>query len=358
MVAEALTSARAVQDASHRVIWLGKAARHLRELGDADRADKLLREAAPVAKKLSTSGWSAYARGAFAEELAALDLPGALELIKDLKDAFEYDRHHGNIAHRLGGTRPADAERVLGLLGKKAADAARARLAFEPFDTYAPRVVYRMAPADLDRARRLADRVADPGLRAQSLGVMALAVAKTRPDAAAELLRRAFGVLAAHVAAGKDEYNGMSSAAVVALSLVPIAEAIDPGLAPEFFWRALALRPQRPVNLMHPTIHDSEVAAVALFAARYDRALARSLLEPLTGRALDLLKAGHVRAFLPALVQADPRRAFEVYEGMANDPLKDGERPRLAKLLLLDGDERWRDAHNQAGLWFVDDEDQ
>lgn len=45
-------------------------------------------------------------------------LPAALALIKDLKDPMEHDRHHGNIAHKLAGSKPAEAERVLGMLGK------------------------------------------------------------------------------------------------------------------------------------------------------------------------------------------------------------------------------------------------
>ncbi len=357
LLAQALLNARAVKDPSHRIITVGMAARRFRELGETERGDKLLRDEIPTAQKLSTEGWSAYARGAFAEELAAVDLDAALALIKDTKDVMEYDRHHGNIAYRLAGTKPAEAERVLGLVGTTAADADRQRMFTTSADYWAARVCYHMATIDLPRARRIADRVTDPYRKAHAYGSLALALAKSKPKEAMAFLRQAFAVLAAHVDSGKDLYNGSWSAPVVALTLVPAAEAIDPSLAPEFLWRALSLRTHRPVNEMHPLHQEGEVAEVALLVSRYDRAMGRALLEPLARRAAEVHKAGFVRPFLPALALIDPKGGVALFEALPDDPRKVQDRPQLAKLLLLEGDERWREAQHQAGLWFVGDED-
>src|SRR6267142_371266 len=46
-------------------------------------------------------------------------LPAALALMKDLKDPFEYVRHHGNLAQKLGGTDPEAAERVLDIIRQR-----------------------------------------------------------------------------------------------------------------------------------------------------------------------------------------------------------------------------------------------
>src|SRR5262249_24914874 len=148
---QSLLHARNIQDAAHRVVHLAPVARRLRELGEAERADSILREGQAAARELPTQAWAAYARGAFAEELALIDLPSALDLLKDLKDAYEYDRHHGTIAHKLAGKNPAEAERVLNMLRHPNQPTLR--------DQWAQRVCYRMAPVDPERAQRIADRI-------------------------------------------------------------------------------------------------------------------------------------------------------------------------------------------------------
>src|SRR5437660_1676308 len=63
-----------------------------------------------------SAAWAGYARGAFAEDLALIDRPAALALMKDLKDPYEYVRHHVNLAHKLAGTDPTEAEQVYATL--------------------------------------------------------------------------------------------------------------------------------------------------------------------------------------------------------------------------------------------------
>ena len=98
------------------MICLGQVADALLELGETDRATKILREGEKDARGLPDAGLAGFMRGAFAEELAQIDLDAALALTKDLKDPTDSDRHHGNIAHELAGKDPAAAERVLAMV--------------------------------------------------------------------------------------------------------------------------------------------------------------------------------------------------------------------------------------------------
>ena len=138
----------------HEAAADGQVAERFLDLGQAERGRAILREGEAMAKQLPKGGWVGYARGAFAEELVQIDLEAALALTKDLADADEFDRHHGNIAHELAGRDPAQAERVLAMVKDRVG--ARA---------YTVRVVYRMAPLDLARARRLASRSATTASR-------------------------------------------------------------------------------------------------------------------------------------------------------------------------------------------------
>ena len=117
-----------------------------------------------------------------------IDLEAALALTKDLADAREFDRHHGNIAHELAGRDPAQAERVLAMVKDR----------FQR-DHYAVRVVYRMAPLDLARARRLAESISDECLKGYALGMMALRLAEAGKDSAREVLESCLRIARAFV---------------------------------------------------------------------------------------------------------------------------------------------------------------
>ena len=151
----ALLNARAAKEPDGiRLLLMGQVAERFLDLGQAERGRAILREGEALAKQLPKAGWVGYARGAFAEELVQIDLEAALALTKDLADAREFDRHHGNIAHELAGRDPAQSERVLAMVKDRSQR-----------DHYTVRVVYRMAPLDLGRARRLAESISDDCLK-------------------------------------------------------------------------------------------------------------------------------------------------------------------------------------------------
>jgi len=348
LLAQALLHARAVKEADHRVIHLGWVAEQLLSLGDKDQATKIIQEGRDGAKNLPTAGWSGYARAAFATSLSVFDLPGALEMIKDLKDAHEYDRHHGNIAHKLAAKNPAEAERILNLMREQWRR-----------DQSAVGVCYRMAPFELDRARSIAERVKNVQYRAEAYGAMAQALAKTNKAQATQLLRKAFAVLADQVATGGENYNNFRGSSSLAAMLLPVAEQIDPALVPEFFWRAVSYRIPRlgetPLESIQPTKAFAD-AALAYALARYDRAIAERLLDEATPPLLGALSNGANHLF-QALALINPRKADQLLERLTVEPRRDYLREMVAERLLLEGEALWRRVHRDMATGWLDDED-
>jgi protocatechuate 3,4-dioxygenase beta subunit len=349
LLGQALVQTRTVQDASHRLYHLGQIARRFFDLADTVQAVKLLREGQTLARALPTAAFAGYARGAFAEQLALIDVEGALELTKDLRDELEYDRHHGNMAHVLANKKPAEAERILAMMRRPTSPILR--------DQWAPRICYRMAPVDLGRAQRIAEKIGNPYDMALAYGVMAQALAKGQPAQATQLLYRAFDVLKAHVASKKDHFNSFYCASSIAGCLLPVAEQIDPRLVPECFWQALALRMPCPEDENEAAQRDLSDVPLVLMLARYDRALAGTLLKLVWKRAGAQVRAGSSRAFYTAAALIDPSWAVELVESLPNNPLKDQARTSVVKTLLLRDEERWQEAQKEIGVWVVDVED-
>ena len=336
-LAEALHHARAVQKAEHRVLYLGKVAERLLTLGDKEQAAKVFREGLESAQKLPSAEL-------FAESLARFDLPAALDLIKDLKDRYAYDRHHGNIAHKIAATNPAEAERVWGMMR-------------DPWqrDRYAARICYRLAPVDRERARSIAGRVQTGRPRAEVLGAMARALAGSHPAEATALLGQAFDFLAEQAAKAEEDFDNFSGSSSVAAALLPVAEQIDPALVPEFFWRAVSFRIPRlgevPFEATYPKGWMAD-AALAYALARYDRQVAGMILEEAAPMLLRTNYAGN--HLLGAMAILDPTRAAKFVGDLGGH---DYFREKVAYRLLAEGDELWRLVYRELGLWWSDDED-
>jgi hypothetical protein len=343
---QALVHSRAVETNDHRILHLGSIARRLHAQGEKARASRLLREGQAIAKELPTASWAGYARGAFAEDLALIDRPAALALMKDLKDPFELVRHHGNLAHRLGGTEPAEAERLLETLAKPGDHQGTYQR-----DQYAIRVCYRMASADLPRARKLAGRIHDEAFKARAHAVMAQALARSKPKDALALLDQAYAILASRVSRGADSFNGYTDAASLGGLLLPVAEQIDPALVPEFFWRSLSFR-GRQANA-RGEMRGAAVGSLALVLARYDREVALALLataQPQPGgfRSENLFRAAAL---------ADPSRAAAMLAKLPAGRETDWTRQAVVRLLVAEGDSLWRAVHSAVAQWYVDDHD-
>jgi Carboxypeptidase regulatory-like domain len=351
----ALLNARVAKDPDGmKLVLLGRVAERFLDLGAAERGRAILREGEALAKQLPKAGFAGYARGAFAEELAQIDLEAALALTKDLANPREIDRHHGNIAHELARLDPAQSERVLAMV----------KHAFER-DDYAVRVVYRMAPLDLARARRLADSIGDDGLRGYALGMMALGLAGAGKDSARQALENAYESLERSSQVSPEKSKSFYASASIAAVLLPVAERIDPGLLEEELWRALAMRQPKPWA-RDPTGRPAEAdVLLGMTLARYDRAIARSLVESVIrgmGPTPGFLSLrGELHAAAAAI---DPNWAVALVEALPDDPdlklqnPKNSARLAVADVLGRAGDLRFRKfQHSFMMLWVPDIED-
>ena len=290
-----------------------------------------------------------------------IDREAALALTKELADADARDRHHGNIAHELAGRDPAQAERVLAMVKDRSER-----------DDYTVRVVYRMAPLDLARARRLASSIDDNrlkrvcpgnhgpppqrGRRGQGLGAALL-------ENAYELLERSSRASQANVS---NRYDPTSIAGV----LLPVAERIDPGLVDEYLWRSLAMR--QPLPWETDTSGQSAQARsaqadvlLAMMLARFDWDIARSLIEPLVREHGPAARMFAGRAELHVAAAAiDPKWGVALVEAMPDDPdlkvrsPKNAARLAVANLLGRAADQQFRHLqYSFLNLWVPDTED-
>ena len=139
-----------------------------------------------------------------------------------------------------------------------------------------------MARIDRERARRLVETLKQPRDQALALGAMAAALADTDRKAAAAILDEAFRRVEKAARAGIVFRKWM--ACVAAGHLLPAAETIDPELLRRGFWLAVALRPPRPAGGDPSGMYEEGIADLAIALARYDRAVARQVLEPVAAR--------------------------------------------------------------------------
>jgi RNA polymerase sigma factor (sigma-70 family) len=353
LLAQALLHARAETDGSRRVLYEGKIANQFIALGETEQGTRLLREAHETAKGLPTTGWGGYARGAFAQELATIDLPAAEKLCDGLEDKSAFTRHLGNIAHLMAGKQPEEAQRLLEKATNNRSDE------FE-YGRYAERVSYRMAKEDLNRAKEVASRVKTyHHCKAQAYAQIANALAKDNPKEAEAALKQAFAALAAGVSDAESDFTNIVDAPTVAATFLPIAEAINPNLVAECFWQALSFRPDRQQAAMKPFARNRSTAGditLAMVLARYDRRVAEQLLEaavPSVVHGTD----GSGREFFAAAAVACPQRLREWLRQLGRQDYKDSFVEAAVELLLADGERQWRQIHRKLFLWYADEVD-
>jgi hypothetical protein len=360
MLADAYVRVKAMKQPELRICFQGFLAEHLWDMGERVRAEELLREGLELAKKLPTSEFGGYARGAFAEELSVLDLPAALALIKELKDNSEFDRHHGNIAHELANRNPAEAQRVLGMI--KPVDPNGNRFDGKSFASIP--VCYRMASMDLPRAIEIAKSLDDRCAQARCFAVMAEALLPTDRAAATQMIENAFQSLQQQVGkqqigqrqAGQKRGRLTSPFTVgeTAGSLLTTIEKIDPQRIPESIWRCFALLEPISPDPQYASWDSQEKMRLSMFVALYDVSIARTLLHWIQESAPTTPSS---RAYLPTLAVVDPEAAVALVEKMPDFKQSIHDRLTLAKILAHQGEERIRILRRNASFWNIDAED-
>jgi Carboxypeptidase regulatory-like domain len=318
-VEQALTDARSIREPSRRVVGLAKVADRLIDLGEIARATRLLQEARTIADSLPVTGAGGHARIEFAERLARVDPVNALILTEAILDPVAFDLCRLRIARRLASSDPSRVSKILESL-RDPRSLARAL----------PGLCHALAPVDPALARQLIAKARgeDPCLPPYALGMMALAISTRDKPTATAWVREAFDRLSKVGSVGSPSPGASRDPAAVAAALLPVAERIDPKLVPEMFWRAVSLRASQP------DAGARSDALLALLLGRYDRDVARTIIEPIAAGALasgesDLVPLLTVSAVL------DPSLAIRLVESLPEDPDLTFHHPRNEARLAL-----------------------
>jgi len=354
-VDQALLNARAVKSPEERLRFYGQIADKLIDLGEKERARKLLAEEEELAKPTVKGNKGGFNLGIVAEALARIDLPAALQMLDGLAQqvrkndksdrTYVFVRFYGTIAHKLAADAPADAERLLEKIR-----------ALEPANVshYATAVCSKMARTDPARARRIAETMFGAGsseLKPYALGLIAQKLAATDKPGAVELLETAYRELD-HLA-DRGQTLTLHGNAQIASGLLPIVEEVVPERLPEFLAQTLSLR-EPWLDTDNGVYQADEIASLEMMIARYDHVLAERLLRPQIEQlgALRSLAIRDVITFrvLTALAMLDPRQAVERIEKLPDDPApglednspKNSARIHVARLLAAHGKERWK----------------
>ncbi len=308
--------AREIDEPGQAASQLARVADRWLDLGEGDRADRLLREARARADRPRQQPFP-DPRDDLALALARVDLPAALRLLEGRSDQqYQLDRARAGIAERIATTDPAGVRRVLGLISDQARPWARRAACL------------RMAAKDLPASRALAAEAHDPMLEALLPAVAARARAESSLVEARALLLEAVERLARL----DDGPATRPSPAVALARLLPMAARIDPDRAPGYLWLALSRRPPLS-SLPEPMPVLSQVrqqyldrAELAVLVARYDRAAAEVVFAPVAARLVGMDdQHWGLGPEGPALFRAagafDGRVAGALLDALPEDPL-------------------------------------
>jgi hypothetical protein len=341
LLEKALVQARAVRDAAHKLDELGMIGYRLLDMSENARGTEVLREGQRIADTLPklVAGQripqTVHARGRFAAKLARIDAKAAFGLTEGFASPYS-ELYNGGIALGLADRDPAESERALGML-----KTARLR------DPRVIRAVGRMAAIDRVRARRLAEALASPIDQAVALGSMARGLANSDPKAGAALIDEAFDRLIKLMDGGGYEHS--ADPCLAAAEMLPTAEQLDAELLHRSFWKTVSLRPLRSDGSDASFPYEQAASSLALMLARYDRAVARQVLEPAARqvRSLDYGRRSWARNLFVAATLIDPAWAVSLADSLPDDKPGADLHPKasmrlvIADVLAHSGPDRW-----------------
>ncbi|HEX7377493.1 MAG TPA: carboxypeptidase-like regulatory domain-containing protein [Pirellulales bacterium] len=348
LLAESLLHARAVFEPKRRALELVRIAVTLFDLDQGEEAKSLTREALAVLDPLPIShrvSWNVT--GTVAEALARFDVAAARALLDRLHYDHIFAYELGRVACAAALCDVAQAER----LWKESSDRPTIGpddLEWRNSELLAP-FCYRQAKRDVAAALRIARAFDDVPTRTEALAAVARALAESDANAARRLARQTLAEQPTVGLAGR-RWNHMYTEAVALCQWLPLLETLDPQLGREFLWRAVALRPLRPVaESLDDEVAMAEIALIGL-VARYDRRLAETLLAPYLARFDELAAASTsiVGLTISNVALVDPRIAANLIDRLPEP--RDGNRdraygwPRLMWMNALAADDhiRWQ----------------
>ncbi len=236
----------------------------LLDLGEKETVKGLVAEYVGIGKAIPQH------RITFSYRLICVDPPAALSIARELSasDRVTANLILRNLALNLAVDNPVEAERVLRMVPQE-----------EGQIWLAPAIAWKMAMSDPVRARRLVDESQRYYDSPQTYLFLACGLKGRDPLAADEAFWKGIHGIDGLLEEGADSLDLHINGGAAAL--LPLVEEIDPSLAPEVFWRAVAARPAigNPRSLDDPSLshlvqllswYDRDVAA-AVFEA--DRAM-------------------------------------------------------------------------------------
>jgi hypothetical protein len=226
---------------------------------------------------------------------------------------------------------------------------------------------YHLALADHALAEQVVADAENEAMRFRQKGAAILALAETQPAEAREQLTSLLRDELPQIRTEDSLYPSLGSASAVAAWFLPLAEKVAPELCRELFWRALALRLPRPSrDDLGGEIEATDVELAKLLG-RYDREIARALLEPLTaGASASDDGRGRTAERIPlfglfsAAVYVDPLWAKRLLDAVGDSPsifgAGDDVRLQFVGILALPPPERWDGdgawpKDSSAGFW-------
>ena len=311
-----------------RVVQLAAVAERWYEFGEKEKARALMNDALRLANTLAKG---TPARRLLAPSLARFDLPSALAIAKEFPAAGMNSEAEilVNIAFHLAPDNPAEAERILSVLPPEPGR-----------DRFPPAIALKMASADPARARRLTDQSQREMDRPNRYLFLALGLKSSDPAGASQAFQTAMQGIDRLIKGAEDYYSDGRGPREIVL---PAVEQLDPALVAEYFWRIVATRSSvgdpRSGNEFAPTL-------LALLLASYDRDVAAIVFEPVRAWLEHADDRELARPVVPLAFEAwslfDPRAAAARLEQLPVTPMLDSARRRVAELLWLPHEARWR----------------
>lgn len=363
LLAQMVQDIRAMENPPYRVVSMGFVAERLMDVGQRETGEQLLRESFEDAKKLAPAAWPAYARGAFAEEMAQIDPAAAMELIEPIKDIGEYNRHLQNAAHELAATDPETAEAWLGKFRED-----KDGLIVDARDGAVIRCCYRMIRVDPDRALKLARSIGSSSIRIYGFTVMAeslLAKEEVTDDdrALARKVHDEAWEIVAKVRAEEDlsEVAWLYPSTMAAM-LCNVTEQVAPEQLSHRIWQTIALRRPMQKSGNYRAAGQGCVCDTALLLSGVDREMAKQLTNWLPSA-----ESGSSYALFAQVSRNAPTLLAELSPDVPKDveaaltSLPDNQRNyvlmNIVGALVRTGEPRDRKIRGNMGLWYPDDED-
>lgn len=333
LLGEALLHTQTIAEAKRRALEIARVSLAQFDLGRNEEGKRLAREALAILEPLPVShrvSWNVT--GTVAEALGRFDLDAARSLLDRLHYNGIFAFELGRLAYDVAQRDAALAERLW--------NESSSRASMDPADFIwrdrelsAP-ICYRMALADPAAAGRIAHKLDGVATRVAALAAVAQAVAESDVDAARRLASQMLAELPPIGSSGL-RFDYLSTEATAVCQWLPLLERIDANLGREFFWRAVALRPLRPIeDQLDDEVDQADLHLIGLLA-RYDRGLAQTLLAPYEARAEELIQSEWSNSALvfEASGLIDPRRSAALLERLS--PGKQGEGRNLQGWVIM-----------------------